>query len=83
MSSQIETPIRVVPRAVGIVDRLARLARREETLVVEVAVVGEQRLAGALQDPAVADHGGGVVFPHRAVVVALVQVVVDEADHRR
>ena len=70
-----------MPAAGGHVDRLAHLARREETLVVEIAVVGQQRLAGALQDPPVADDGGGVVLAHRAVVVALVQVEVDEADH--
>ena len=68
--------------AAGQVDRLAHFAGGEEALVVEIAVVGQQRLAGALQDPAVADDRRGVVLANRAVVVALVQVEVDEPDHR-
>ena len=69
-------------RAARDVDRLAPPRRREIALVVEVAIVGEQRLVRALQNPAVAHDGGGVVLQQRAVLVALRRIVIDESDDR-
>ena len=64
----------------GDVDRPALAPGREEALVIEIAVVRQQRLVGPLQHPPVADDGSGVVLADRAVLVAGAGGDVDEAD---